>query len=291
MTSASSKPKLIDTALTACAPLIWGSTYIVTTELLPPGLPMTAATLRALPAGLLLVLFCRQLPARRDWGRLLILALLNIGAFQALLFVAAYRLPGGLAAVIGATQPLLVMGLSWGLGKQPPALSGVAASLLGVAGMAALLLAPGLHFDRTGVAAAAAGALCMGCGTFFSRRWRLQLSVLSLTGWQLLLGGLMLLPLMALLDPPLPRLSPSQWAAYAYLSLFGSLLAYSLWFRGVRRLNPVALSSLGLLSPLAAVLLGWALLSQTLRGQALLGMALVLVSVLAVQIKQRGSKA
>ncbi|MCV2350538.1 DMT family transporter [Paucibacter sp. Y2R2-4] len=284
MSRAPAHQRITDTALTALAPLIWGSTYIVTTELLPPGLPMTAACIRTLPAGLLLVLLCRQLPARGDWLRLLILALLNIGAFQALLFVAAYRLPGGLGAVIGATQPLLVMGLAWGVGKQVPALSGVAASLIGVAGMAALLLAPGLRFDGTGIAAAAAGALCMGCGTFLTRRWRLSLSVLSLTGWQLLLGGLMLMPLVFLLDPPLPHLSATQWAAYAYLSLFGSLLAYGLWFRGVKRLSPVAVSSLGLLSPLAAVLLGWALLNQALRGQALAGLAVVLLSVLAVQL-------
>lgn len=279
--------RITDTALTALAPLIWGSTYIVTTELLPPGLPMTAACMRTLPAGALLILLCRQLPARNEWLRLLVLALLNIGAFQALLFVAAYRLPGGLAAVIGATQPLLVMGLAWGIGKQVPALYGVAASLIGVAGMAALLLAPGLRFDATGIAAAAAGAVCMACGTFLTRRWRLSLSVLSLTGWQLLLGGLMLTPLVFLLDPPLPHLSATHWAAYAYLSLFGSLLAYGLWFRGVKRLSPVAVSSLGLLSPLAAVLLGWALLNQALRGQALIGLAVVLLSVLAVQWSQR----
>ena len=84
-------------------PVIWGSTYIVTTELLPPDRPFTAALLRTLPAGLLLVLWCRRWPAWGDgvgWRRLLVLAALNIGVFQALLFVAAYRLPGGVAAVV-----------------------------------------------------------------------------------------------------------------------------------------------------------------------------------------------
>ena len=103
-----------DVLLTALAPAIWGSTYIVTTQLLPPDRPFTAALLRVLPAGLLLILAGRHLPRRGEWGRLLVLSALNIGVFQALLFVAAYRLPGGLAAVLGATQPLLVMGLAWG---------------------------------------------------------------------------------------------------------------------------------------------------------------------------------
>jgi probable blue pigment (indigoidine) exporter len=62
----------------------------------------------------------------------------------------------------------------------------------------------------------------------------------------------------------------------------GALLAYALWFRGIARLSPVAVSSLGLLSPLTAVALGWALLGQSLGGVSLLGMALVIGSILAV---------
>ena len=57
-----------DLLLTAAAPAIWGSTYVVTTLMLPPGIPLTVAMLRALPAGLLLLLFVRQLP-RASGGR------------------------------------------------------------------------------------------------------------------------------------------------------------------------------------------------------------------------------
>ena len=89
-----------DVALTALAPAIWGSTYLVTSEWLPPDRPFTAALLRVLPAGLLLLLITRHSPAAPDRWRLLVLSALNIGVFQALLFVAAYRLPGGLAAVL-----------------------------------------------------------------------------------------------------------------------------------------------------------------------------------------------
>ena len=115
-----------------------------------------------MPAGLLLVLWCRRWPTWGDgvgWRRLLVLAALNIGVFQALLFVAAYRLPGGVAAVV----------------------------------------------------------------------------------------------------------------------------AYALWFRGIARLPSVAVSSLGLLSPVTAVLLGWALLGQAMTGVSLVGMLVVLASILAVQ--------
>ena len=280
-----------NTLITALAPLIWGSTYIVTTEWLPPDRPFVAAMLRALPAGLLLVLCCRQLPARSDWGRMLVLAALNIGCFQALLFVAAYRLPGGLAAVVGAVQPLLLMGLLWGLEGRRPAQVTIGASLLGVAGMAALLLSPDSRWDTLGIVAAFAGMSCMALGTYLTRRWKSDLALLPFTGWQLLLGGLMLLPLAVLVDPPLQSLSISQGLAYAYLSLFGALLAYVLWFRGIARLSPVAVSSLSLLSPVVAVLIGWLLLDERITGVALIGLLTVLGSILAVQWTSNAPKA
>jgi len=283
MGRSASRSTWLDVLITALAPAIWGSTYIVTTEILPPDRPFTAALLRALPAGLLLVLYSRYLPRRSEWPRLLVLAALNIGFFQALLFVAAYRLPGGLAAVVGAIQPLLVMGLVWSMDQQRPASVAVAASVVGIAGMAALLLAPGASWDPIGVTAAFVGTACMASGTYLTRRWRPTVPLLAFTGWQLLIGGLFLLPVAWLIDPPLPQLSPLQWLGYAYLSLFGALLAYVLWFRGIARLAPVAVSSLGLLSPLVAVLLGWALLGQSITGVALLGLIAVLGSILAVQ--------
>ncbi len=272
-----------DVLLTALAPAIWGSTYIVASEILPPDRPFTAALIRALPAGLLLLLYTRVLPARRDWVRLLVLSALNIGVFQALLFVAAYRLPGGLAAVLGAIQPLLVMLLSWVVDRRAPAQVTLWAAVAGVLGLAVLLLSPQTVFEPVGIAAALLGAACMAAGVWLTRRWQLNLSVLPLTGWQLTLGGAMLAPVAWLADAPLPPLAPLQWTAYAYLSLAGALLAYALWFRGVARLPTVAVASLGLLSPLAAVVLGWTLLGQAITGMALWGLVIALVSVFAVQ--------
>ncbi|MFD2110737.1 EamA family transporter [Thiorhodococcus fuscus] len=272
-----------DILLTALAPTIWGSTYIVTTELLPPDRPFTAALIRVLPAGLLLVLFMKRLPAPGDRLRLLVLAALNIGVFQALLFVAAYRLPGGLAAVAGATQPLLVMALAWSLDRHTPARLTLWASILGVFGMAVLLLSPNSVWEPVGIIAALAGAACMAAGTFLTRRWKPDLPVLALTGWQLLLGGLMLAPVAWIADAPLPALSLTQMGGYAYLCLAGALLAYALWFRGIARLPSVAVSSLSLLSPLTAVVLGWVLLGQAMTGTSLVGLLMVLSSVLTVQ--------
>ncbi|MEQ9885746.1 EamA family transporter [Pectobacterium zantedeschiae] len=279
-----------DVILTALAPAIWGSTYIVTSELLPPDRPFTAALIRVLPAGLLLLLFTRRFPARRDWGRVFILSALNIGVFQALLFVAAYRLPGGLAAVLGAIQPLLVMVLVWAVDHRAPRLATLWSAVIGVIGMAVLLLSPQTTFEPVGIAAALLGAVCMATGVWLTRRWQLDLPVQPLTGWQLFIGGLMLAPVAWLADAPLPALTLSQYAAYAYLCLAGAVLAYGLWFRGVSRLPTVAVASLGLLSPLTAVVLGWVLLSQSMTGTAFLGLAIVLASVFAVQWTTARSK-
>lgn len=270
--------------ITALAPIIWGSTYVVTTEVLPPDRPFTAALLRTLPAGILLVLFMRKyLPKPQDWVRLTILSALNIGFFQGLLFLAAYRLPGGLVAVVGAIQPLAVMGLAWTIDGRQPAKLAVWASILGIVGMAALLLSPDAARDPVGIMAALLGAGCMAAGTYLTRRWGSSLPILAFTGWQLLIGGLLLAPVAWIVDPPLPTLNMIQISGYVYLSFFGALVAYTLWFRGITRLSPVAVSSLGLLSPLSAVILGWMLLGEAIRGISMLGMVMVLGSILMVQ--------
>ncbi len=272
-----------DVLVTALAPVIWGSTYIVTTEILPPDRPFTAALIRVLPAGAILLLLTRRIPAKGEWWRLLVLGGLNIGVFQALLFVAAYRLPGGLAAVLGALQPLFVMTLAWMADGRIPSRAMLWSAITGVIGMAILLLSPQTVFEPVGIFSALLGAASMAAGVWLTRRWRLNLPVLALTGWQLFIGGLMLVPIAWLADAPLPALSSLQVLAYAYLSVAGALLAYVLWFRGIARLPSVAVASLGLLSPLTAVVLGWVLLSQSMTGLAFTGLAIVLGSVFAVQ--------
>ncbi|HWK60339.1 MAG TPA: EamA family transporter [Eoetvoesiella sp.] len=272
-----------DVLITSIGPVLWGTTYIVTTEILPPGRPFTAAVLRIVPAGLILILYTRLFPPRKEWGRMLILAALNLGFFQAMLFVAAYRLPGGLASVVGAIQPLLIMGIVWAADRIQPARLALWAAIMGVVGMGALLLSPGSVWDPIGVAAAAAGALSMSFGTCLTRRWSTSLPMLAFTGWQLFIAGLMIAPFALLFDPPLRSVTLLQASGYAYLSLGGALLAYFLWFRGVARLSPVAVSSLNLISPVTAVVLGWALLGQSIKGMSMVGLVAVLASILLVQ--------
>lgn len=276
-----------DLLLTALAPAIWGSTYVVTTLMLPQDYPLTVAMLRALPAGLLLLLAVRQLPRGIWWLRAFILGALNFSVFWALLFVAAYRLPGGVAATLGAIQPLVVILLARSLLGTPVRGLSVLAALGGLGGVALLVLTPKAALDPAGIAAGLTSAASMALGTVLSRRWQPPVSALTFTSWQLTAGGILLVPLALAAEPALPPLTVLNVAGIAYLGLIGAALTYVLWFRGVARLEPAVVSSLGFLSPITAVLLGWGLLGQHLSAAQIAGMAIVVASVWLGQRVQR----
>ncbi|HEP0304893.1 TPA: EamA family transporter [Providencia rettgeri] len=269
--------------LTALAPIVWGSTYLVTTEMLPAGIPLTLAVLRALPAGLLLILVLRKLPEGIWWLRVVVLSVLNFSLFWWLLFIAAYRLPGGVAATVGAVQPLIVLFLSrWLLNNRLSAVS-IMASIAGVFGVAILLLTPNAALDPLGIIAGLAGAFSMAAGTVLSRRWQPPVSALTFTSWQLTAGGLVLLPFAIIFEPALPTLSSLNLIGLGYLTLIGGALTYALWFRGLAILGPSSVASLGFLSPVSAVVLGWFYLNQQLSTLQFIGMVVILLSVWASQ--------
>lgn len=273
--------------LTTLAPIVWGSTYIVTTEMLPANVPMTLAALRALPAGILLLIIMRQLPQGIWWLRVAILGILNFSLFWWLLFISAYRLPGGVAATVGAVQPLIVLFLSrWLLQSRLSWLS-ISAALSGIFGVAILLLTPDAALDPIGIIAGLCGALSMAAGTVLSRRWQPAVTPLTFTAWQLTAGGLILLPFALWFEPALPSLTTINLLGLSYLTLIGGAITYILWFRGLALLGPSSVASLGFLSPLSAVILGWALLGQQLSSLQLIGMAIILGSIWANQQSER----
>ena len=276
-----------DIVLTALAPAIWGSTYLVTTEALPEGYPITLAALRALPAGLLLLLVAWRLPSR-DWiGRVFVLGAFNFALFWVLLFVAAYRLPGGVAATLGSLQAMMVLFMARGWLGVPLRAGAVAAAGVGVAGVAFLLITPDARLDPIGIAAGLGGAASMAAGTVLSRKWQPPVSALTFAAWQLTAGGLLLLPLALVVEPSLPPLNAANLAGLVWLGLVGAAATYALWFRGVARIEPGAVSILGMMSPLTAVALGWICLGQSLTLVQMLGAVIVLGSVRAGQRANR----
>lgn len=269
---------------TAVAPVLWGTTYWTTTELLPPGRPMLSATLRALPVGLLLLLATRTLPSRDTLRRLAVLGGLNIGAFFALLFVAAYRLPGGTAATLTALQPIFALGLTAWWVKTPTGRGQLAAAVTGVLGVSLVVGASPSHLDALGVLAALAAAGSMALGIVLTRRWALPVSALQSTAWQLTFGGMLCLPLLLLLEGLPGMLTEREIAGYLYLALISTGFAYVLWLRGVAALPVARVSTLALLSPVTAVIIDWAALGTALSTAQAVGVALVLLGILAAQL-------
>jgi len=276
-----------DILLTSLAPAIWGSTYLVTTQALPDGYPITLAALRALPAGLLMLAVTRNLPPRHWLGRVFVLGSLNFALFWVLLFVAAYRLPGGVAATLGSLQAMIVIAMARGWLGTPVRAGAVAAAATGVLGVALLLIGPEARLDPIGIAAGLGGAASMAAGTVLSRKWQPPVSALSFTAWQLTAGGLILVPLALVIEPPLPPLSVPNLAGLIWLGLIGAAATYVIWFRGVARLDPGAVSMLGMMSPVTAVILGWIWLGQSLSPMQFVGAVIVLGSVWAGQRANR----
>lgn len=278
-----------DVLITGLAPVIWGSTYLITTEMLPQGYPLTTSMLRALPAGILLLLLVRRLPDRHWLGRVFLLGALNFSVFWWLLFIAAYRLPGGVAATLGAMQFLFVIVLSRGLLGTKIHTSALIAAVAGMLGVALLILTPAAKLDPVGIAAGIGSAIAMALGTVLSRRWQPAVSTLTFTSWQLTAGGILLVPAAWLFEPALPSLTLVNIAGFLYLGLLGAAFTYIIWFRGIARLSPNLVAPLGFLSPLSAVMLGWMILGQALSILQILGIVVVLGSVWLSQQRKTSS--
>ncbi|MFD4571228.1 EamA family transporter [Streptomyces sp. NPDC058417] len=275
--------------LTALAPVSWGTTYYVTTELLPPGRPLFTALIRALAAGLLLLAVARKLPHGVWWGKAAVLGALNIGAFFPLLFLAAYRLPGGTAAVVGSVGPLVVAGLSVPLLGRRPTVRTLLTGVVAVAGVGLVVLRAAGALDTVGLLAALASTVSMSTGIVLTKRWGSPAGTgpLALAAWQLTAGGLLVAPLALLAEGAPPALDARAVAGYLYLTLAGTAVAYWLWFRGIARLSATQVTFLAPLSPLTAAVVGWAALGQGLTALQLLGMALAFGATVAGQLPGR----
>ncbi|MEU4572153.1 EamA family transporter [Nonomuraea sp. NPDC023979] len=278
-----------DLVLAALAPMSWGTTYVVTTTLLPPDRPLLAATLRALPAGLVLLAVARRLPTGSWWWKSAVLGMLNFGAFFPLLFFGAYRLPGGVAATIGSVQPLVVALLSILVLSARPARAVLYAALAGTGGVALLTLTSEARLDPLGILAMLAATSLMGLAIVLAKKWGRPESPLVMTGWQLTIGGLAIAPLTLAVEGLPATLTGPNLLGFAYLGVFGTAIAYALWFRGIDRLAPTSVSLLGLTNPLVATVAGLAVLGQTLNGWQIAGFVLALGALVAGQTFARKS--
>jgi drug/metabolite transporter (DMT)-like permease len=270
--------------------VIWGSTFLVIRVALAGLPPFTLAGGRFLLAGV--VLFCWALwqgaPVPRGlqaWGRpALAGALLFVGGNGVVVW-AQQRVTSGLAALLVASVPLWVVVLGWASGGVRPhrrTLWGLAAGAGGVT-----LLVAGRGRAATGELAAMVALLASSAswaaGSLYTRGNPKDVPPLLLSAQAMLAGGALLLGFggasgewrgLSLAAVPL-----SAWASVAYLSFFGSVVAFSAYAWLLRSVSPALASSYAFVNPGVAVLLGWAFLGEPVGAGLLLGGAAIVVAV------------
>ncbi|MEU6765037.1 EamA family transporter [Streptomyces sp. NPDC046853] len=266
-------------ALTAVAPVAWGANYYVTHEFLPADRPFYGAALRALPAGLILLGLCRQLPRGAWWWRSAVLGLLNVSVFFVLVYAASQLLPTSIASTVMALSPLAMMLLAWSLVAERPGAAHLAGAAIGLGGVCLMLFTGTAEVSLPGVLASAAAMLMSSFGYILAKRWSAGIDVLASTTWQLTAGGLFLLPVAAAVEGPPPALSVPEILAFGYVALVATALAFVAWFTGLRHLPAGTVGLIGLLNPVTGVVLGTMVAGEMLTLQQLCGLALVLAGV------------
>jgi probable blue pigment (indigoidine) exporter len=265
----------------ALAAAIWGTTY-VTTDILPAN-PYFIAAVRALGAGLLLLLICRKLPDRTWLIRSTVLGTFNCGIFFALLFVGAFRLPGGVAGTLQSLVPLFTALLAWPLLGQVPSAVRIGGVLVGTVGTALLLTTGEAALDMIGILAALGSAISSALGAVLVNRWRQPPPMVAFTAWQLVAAGVELTLLALLIGDVPPSLSLVNVAALAYLAVVGTAVAFGLWFYGIVHAGASRVAPLILFSPLVAFLMDLIVRGLAPTPAQALGAALVMGSVLVSQ--------
>lgn len=269
--------------VTAIAPVAWGSTYVVTRELLPADHPLWGALLRALPAGLLLLAVARRRPRGSWWWRSLVLGVLNIGAFFVLVYLAAQLLPSSIASTVMASSAGVILLLAWPLLAQRPQLLSAIGAAVGFAGVAVMLAPGGDDINGWGVLASLAAMASSSVGFLLARRWGGEIPLLAMTSWQLIAGSMLLLPVAILVEGAPPALDGGAMLGFLYLTVVGTAIAFVAWFAGLRHLPAGVVGVIGLLNPVTGVLLGTLLVGEHLGPAQLVGIALVLAGVLIGQ--------
>lgn len=268
--------------LTLLAPIAWGTTYVLVTEVLPPGRPVFDAAARVLPAGVLLtaVVWARRgRPTGAALRRAAVLGTVNVGVFFPLLILAATLLPGGVAAAAGGLQPLLVVGFSALLTGRSVRGREIVVGVVAALGVALVVLRPGAGYDVVGLLAALGANVSFAAGVVLTRRYPPPADPVGDVGAQLLAGAVLLVPLALVLEGPPPPLDTAELLGIAYFSLVATAAAFVVWFHGIRRLPVVAPPLLGLAAPLTGAALGWALLGEELTAVQLAGFALAFAAI------------
>jgi len=298
-----SASKSIFTSLTLIAPFfLWGTAMVAMKTVIPHTTPFFMAGLRLLPAGVLILIAAAFLgkPQPRGWLAwlwIILFALVDGALFQGFLAQGLVRTSAGLGSVMIDSQPLAVALLSLWLFQEHIGLWGWLGLVLGVLGISLIGLPDEwiLHFFDGNVNASigywqdlfASGewlmllaAFSMAGGTVMIRFVCRYADPVTATGWHMILGGLPLWGISWVAESQQwENLVTSEWMALGYATVFGSAIAYGLFFYFASKGNLTSLSSLTFLTPVFALLFGNLFLSEVLSPLQWVGVGLTLISI------------
>jgi len=273
--------------------LVWGSTYLAIRVAVREDAgwpPFVMAGLRTLVAAGVLLVWARlrRERVRVSRGEFGLLAgtgaLLWLGG-NGLVTVAEQRADSGLAALLVAAMPIWAELIAIALDRRLPSWRTAGSVCIGFLGVAVLtwpLLQSGTRADVLGVVALLAAPFFWALGSIWLTRRRPGLGVIAISGWQQALGGAALLAMSLATGEPLPRPTGEAWLAWAYLVLFGSVIAFTSYMNTLRRLPYRVVMTYAYANPVIAVFLGWLILHERVTLWTLGGAALVVVGVAGI---------
>jgi probable blue pigment (indigoidine) exporter len=267
-------------AVTAVAPIAWGSTYFVTREFLPATDPLWGAAIRALPAGLVLLALARKLPTGHWWWRSAVLGLLNFSGFFALIYASALLLPSSIASSIMALAPLAMAGTGWLMLHERPTTWMAIGAVLGIGGVLLIVGTGAVATNPWGVVTSLSALVLSSVGAVLNKKWTADVPLIASTAWQAVAGGLMLMVAAAVFEGLPPAVSPVGWVGFAYISLVATAIASVCWFAGLAKLRAGTVGIIGLLNPVTGVLLGTLVAAEQLSWLQATGIAMVIVAIL-----------
>ena len=266
--------------------IVWGSTYLgikVAGETIPS---FFAVSTRFLLAGSVMAVFV-WLRRGRDAFRVtrvelasaVLIGLLLPGA-NAILFVAEHDVPTGVASLIIASVPLIVVCLRIAGGDRPPRVA-IAGVVVGFAGIA-LLLHPEGGATWSGIALVGCSALAWATGSYLSSRLPLPRDVFASTAFEMLAGGLFLLPFGLAQSPDPTSFSGKSILAFFYLVVFGSLIGFTAYIWLLANVPLGTVSTYAYVNPVVAIALGVFFLDEVVTWRIAIGALIVLASVAVV---------
>jgi drug/metabolite transporter (DMT)-like permease len=283
--SPNTRPALLVPALLACY-LVWGSTYLAIRFALASFPPFFQMGTRFLVAGALLMAWVGwrggPWPTATQWRNAAVVGALMLGGGMGLVAVSEQHIGSGLIATFIAVVPLMVS--AWGLlfGQRPRRLE-VAGMAVGLAGV--LLLVRGANFAAapTGVACIAAATAAWSLGTVLSTS-KLPLAQ-GPAGFasEMLCGGAVLIAIsLAMGEQPSWPPTALAAAAWAYLVVFGSLVAFSAYLYLLAHASPAVATSYAFVNPVIALLLGIAFGGEAVSGGEWLAGGVILLGVFLI---------